>query len=123
MWHICARHIPGTGIYPLEFNSYFHPFKILYMRIITYNVNGIRSAVKKGFIDWLKTNPADIICLQEIKANKEDVPEADIKGAGYEVFTFSAQKKGYSGVALLTKIKPDNVEMGNGIMQSDAEGR
>lgn len=93
------------------------------MRIITYNVNGIRGAIKKGFLDWLKTNPADIICLQEIKANKEDVPEADLKEAGYEVYSFSAQKKGYSGVAILTRITPDNVQCGNGIMQSDAEGR
>ncbi len=93
------------------------------MKIISYNVNGIRAAIKKGFIDWLKTNPADIICLQEIKANQEDVPAADIIAAGYEVYSFSAQKKGYSGVAVLTKVKPDNVHYGNGIMQSDAEGR
>lgn len=93
------------------------------MRIITYNVNGIRSALKKGFSDWLKTDPADIICLQEIKANREDVPVADINAAGYDVFSYSAQKKGYSGVAILTKINPDNVMCGNGIMQSDAEGR
>ena len=93
------------------------------MRIITYNVNGIRAAVKKGFIDWLKTDPADILCLQEIKANKEDVPEEDIRSAGYDIYSYSAQKKGYSGVAVLTKIKPDKVEYGNGIMQSDAEGR
>ena len=93
------------------------------MRIITYNVNGIRAAVKKGFIDWLKTDPADIICLQEIKANQEDVPIADVLAAGYEVFSFSAQKKGYSGVAVLTKLAPDYVGYGNGIRQSDAEGR
>jgi len=93
------------------------------MRIITYNVNGIRSALKKGFTDWLRTNPADIICLQEIKANKEDVPEAEIVAAGYEIYSYSAQKKGYSGVAVLTKIKPDQVIYGNGIAESDAEGR
>jgi exodeoxyribonuclease III len=93
------------------------------MKIITYNVNGIRAAVRKGFLDWLKTNPADVICLQEIKANKEDVPEAEIKALGYDVFSFSAQKKGYSGVAVLTKIKPANVTYGNGISQSDLEGR
>lgn len=93
------------------------------MRIITYNVNGIRSAMKKGFAEWLQSDPADIICLQEIKANKEDVPVDEIRGAGYDAYSFSAQKKGYSGVAVLTKIKPDNVMYGNGIMQSDAEGR
>ena len=93
------------------------------MRIITYNVNGIRAAVKKGFLDWLKTDPADIICLQEIKANEADVPKADIRDAGYETFSFSAQKKGYSGVAILTKLTPGPVFFGNSIMQSDAEGR
>jgi exodeoxyribonuclease-3 len=93
------------------------------MRIITYNVNGIRSAAKKGFIEWIRSNPADVICLQEIKANKEDVPVADINAAGYEVYSFSAQKKGYSGVAILTRIKPTNVTHGNGMLQSDTEGR
>lgn len=93
------------------------------MRIISYNVNGIRSAAKKGFIDWLKTDPADIICLQEIKANKEDVPVAEINAAGYDVYSFSAQKKGYSGVAILTRIIPDQVIYGNKLEQSDFEGR
>ncbi len=93
------------------------------MRIISYNVNGIRSAVKKGFVDWLKSDPADIVCLQEIKANQEDVPIAEINAAGYEVFSFSAQKKGYSGVGILTRIKPVNVICGNGVEQSDYEGR
>ena len=93
------------------------------MRIISYNVNGIRSAVKKGFTDWLRSDPADVVCLQEIKANKEDVPVQEINDAGYDVYSFSAQKKGYSGVAVLTKIKPDNVVYGNGYEQSDFEGR
>lgn len=93
------------------------------MRIITYNVNGIRAAIKKGFVDWLKTDPADIVCLQEIKAMESDVDLSEIKALGYETYLFSAQKKGYSGVAILTKIKPDQVLYGNGIMQSDAEGR
>ncbi len=93
------------------------------MRIVTYNVNGIRAAVRKGFTDWLKTDPADVICLQEIKANKEDVPVAAINEAGYDVFSFSAQKKGYSGVAILTKKIPDEVISGNGMEQSDFEGR
>jgi exodeoxyribonuclease-3 len=58
------------------------------IRIITYNVNGIRAAIKKGFIDWLKTNPADIICLQEIKANEEDIDREAIESAGYRPFFF-----------------------------------
>lgn len=93
------------------------------MRIISYNVNGIRSAVRKGFLDWLKTDPADIICLQEIKAHKGDIDMAAIEAVGYETNWFCAQKKGYSGVAILTKIKPDNVVCGNKLEQSDFEGR
>jgi exodeoxyribonuclease-3 len=93
------------------------------MRIITYNVNGIRAAIRRGFIDWLKTDPADIICLQEIKAAREDIDINSIESAGYRVYSFSAQKKGYSGVAILTKLLPDNVEYGHGNEQSDFEGR
>ena len=93
------------------------------MRIISYNVNGIRAAIKKGFIDWLKTDPADIICLQETKAHQGDVPVAEIEKLGYEHHWFSANKKGYSGVAILTKIKPTKVKKGNGHPESDFEGR
>ena len=93
------------------------------MRIITYNVNGIRAAIKRGFIDWLKTDPADIICLQEIKAHKDDIDIALIESAGYRSWWFSAQKKGYSGVAILSKLLPDNVEYGHSNEQSDFEGR
>ncbi|HVZ96920.1 MAG TPA: exodeoxyribonuclease III [Chitinophagaceae bacterium] len=93
------------------------------MRIITYNVNGIRAAVKKGFADWLKTNPADVICLQEIKANKEDIDIPLIESAGYRSWWFPAQKKGYSGVAILSKIQPHKVEYGHANEQSDFEGR
>lgn len=93
------------------------------MRIISYNVNGIRSAITKGFIEWLATDPADIICLQEIKALKSDLDLTAIETLGYHCHLYSAQKKGYSGVAILSKIDPDFVQYGNGIMQSDAEGR
>jgi len=93
------------------------------MRIISYNTNGIRAAMKKGLVEWLQTDVADIICIQETKANKEDVDYAKIEALGFETFWFSAQKKGYSGVAILTKIKPDAVFYGNGIEQSDFEGR
>jgi len=93
------------------------------MRIISYNVNGIRAALKKGFIDWLKTDPADIICLQETKANKDDVDYKQLEALGFEHHWFSAQKKGYSGVAVFTKIKPDKVILGNGHAVSDDEGR
>ena len=93
------------------------------MRIISYNVNGIRAAIKKGFIDWLKTDPADIICLQEIKAHEADIDRKTIESAGYRPYFFLAQKKGYSGVGILSKIEPDNVELGHGKEQSDFEGR
>jgi len=93
------------------------------MRIITYNVNGIRSAIRKGFIDWLSTDPADVICLQEVKAHKGDIDIAKIEALGFETHWFLAQKKGYSGVGILTKIKPDNVIYGSKLEQSDFEGR
>lgn len=93
------------------------------MRIISYNVNGIRSAIKKGFIDWLKTDPADVICVQETKAVKGDVDHKLFNDLGYHDYWFSAQKKGYSGVAVFTKIKPDNVTCGTGHKVSDDEGR
>ena len=93
------------------------------MRIISYNVNGIRAALKKGFIEWLKTDPADVICLQETKATSEDVDVKLLESLGFEHHWFSAEKKGYSGVAVFTKIKPDNVCIGCNIPLSDAEGR
>ncbi len=93
------------------------------MRIISYNVNGIRAAIKKGFFDWLKTNPADIVCLQETKATQGDVDVKQLEALGYHHHWFSAQKKGYSGVAIFSKVKPDKVELGCGIKNSDNEGR
>jgi len=93
------------------------------MRIISYNVNGLRSAISKGFVEWLETDPGDIICLQEIKAHKENVDYARIEALGYQTFWYPAEKKGYSGVAIFTRMTPDHVQYGNGIMQSDAEGR
>jgi exodeoxyribonuclease-3 len=93
------------------------------MRIISYNVNGIRAAIRKGFLDWLHTQPADIICLQEIKATQDDIDYEVFQQAGYQTFWYAAQKKGYSGVAMLTNIAPQNVMMGIQTEQSDYEGR
>lgn len=93
------------------------------MRIISYNLNGIRAAINKGLLDWLKTNPADVICIQETKAQKENVDHKLFNDLGYHDYWFSAQKKGYSGVAVFTKIKPDNVVYGTGHQVSDDEGR
>jgi len=93
------------------------------MRIVSYNVNGIRAAMNKGLIDWLKTDPADVICLQETKAHKDNVDHKQFTDLKYYDYWFSAQKKGYSGVAVFTKIKPDNVVYGTGHQVSDDEGR
>lgn len=93
------------------------------MRIISYNVNGLRAAINKGFIDWLKSDPADVVCLQETKAQKENVDHTPFLELGYSDYWFSAQKKGYSGVAVFSKIKPDSVQYGTGHKVSDDEGR
>jgi exodeoxyribonuclease-3 len=94
------------------------------MKIISYNVNGIRAAVNKGFISWLKSANPDVICLQEIKAMKEQLELEIFEEAGYHYhYWFSAQKKGYSGVAILSKIEPNHVEYGTGIESMDFEGR
>jgi exodeoxyribonuclease-3 len=94
------------------------------MKIFSYNVNGIRAAVKKGFVDWLNENNPDIICLQEIKANKDQLDLKLFEKIGYKYnYWFSAQKKGYSGVAILSKPRPINVNYGTGIEHMDFEGR
>lgn len=93
------------------------------MRIISYNVNGIRAAITKGFIEWLKTSPADIICVQETKCQQDNIDCTKFDDLGYYNYWFSAQKKGYSGVAVFTKIKPDNIIYGSGHQVSDDEGR
>ena len=93
------------------------------MKIVSYNVNGIRAAIKKGLIDWLTEYPVDIFCVQETKANKEDVDLSLFTALGYHVSWYSAQKKGYSGVAIFSKTKPDKVTFGNGYYLSDFEGR
>lgn len=94
------------------------------MKIISYNVNGIRAAINKGFIDWLKIADPDVICLQEIKALKEQLDLDLFHNAGYNfTYWFSAKKKGYSGVAILSKTEPNHVEFGTGIESMDFEGR
>lgn len=94
------------------------------MKIISYNVNGIRAAITKGFLDWLQIADPDIICLQEIKATQDQVPVLDIENVGYPYqYWYPAQKKGYSGVAILSKIKPNNVVYGTNIEEMDKEGR
>lgn len=93
------------------------------MKIISYNVNGLRAAIKKGFVEWMQTHPADVICLQEAKAQQSDVDPSVFHKLGYKDHWFCAQKKGYSGVTVFSKIDPDNVQCGTGHEVSDSEGR
>lgn len=94
------------------------------MKIISYNVNGIRAALKKDFLDWLKAASPDVICIQETKAHKEQLDVTLFENAGYPYhYWFSAQKKGYSSVAIFCKEKPNHIEYGTGIETMDFEGR
>lgn len=93
------------------------------MKILSYNVNGIRAALNKGFAEWLEATAPDVLCLQETKAMKEQVDTAVFDALGYQHHWHSAQKKGYSGVAILTKTKPLHIEEGTGIDHMDFEGR
>ncbi|NPD86686.1 exodeoxyribonuclease III [Lentimicrobium sp. L6] len=93
------------------------------MKIITYNVNGIRAAVKKGFLDWLREENPDVVCIQETKAQDDQIPVFEFTELGYHTYSFSAQKKGYSGVAILSKVEPKHVQFGMGIEKYDFEGR
>lgn len=92
-------------------------------KIITYNVNGIRSALTKGWMEWLRTVNPDIVLLQEIKAEPGQLDLPVFDNDGYSNFWHPAQKKGYSGVAIFSKETPDHVEVGSGNAEVDAEGR
>lgn len=93
------------------------------MKIVSYNVNGIRAAMNKGFIDWLKLVNPDVIGLQEVKANLDQIDATIFQDLGYEIYWYPAVKKGYSGVAILTKIKPKSVKHGMEYSKYDDEGR
>ena len=93
------------------------------MKLLSYNVNGIRAALNKGFDSWLAATQADIICIQETKALEEQVDTSVFEKLGYYHYWFSAQKKGYSGVAIFSKSKPNKVVYGSGIDHMDYEGR
>ncbi|MBT4779051.1 MAG: exodeoxyribonuclease III [Polaribacter sp.] len=94
------------------------------MKIISYNVNGIRAALKKGFLEWLSASNPDVICIQETKAHKEQLDLSEFENAGYQHhYWFSAQKKGYSSVAIFCKEKPKHIAYGTGIESMDFEGR
>jgi exodeoxyribonuclease-3 len=93
------------------------------VKIISYNVNGIRAAMNKGFVEWLVSENPDMIGLQEIKAELSQINLAVFEDLGYTIYWYPAVKKGYSGVAILTKIKPKSVKYGMGISKYDDEGR
>jgi exodeoxyribonuclease-3 len=92
-------------------------------RIISYNLNGIRSALNKGLLDWLVETKPDVLCIQETKARPEQVDMGGIRQAGYRDYWHSAEKKGYSGVLILTREEPDHIEIGMNHPDYDAEGR
>lgn len=93
------------------------------MKIISYNVNGIRAAERKGLSQWLEEENPDVLCLQELKANQSDVDLSVFENLGYRIYWHSAEKKGYSGVGIFTKVKPKNVEIGCNMDIYDREGR
>lgn len=93
------------------------------MHIVSYNVNGIRSALNKGLLAWMEENQADVYCFQETKADRSQVDLSQFEQVGYQSYWVSAQKKGYSGVAIFTKLKPDSVVYGFGDPAYDTEGR
>jgi exodeoxyribonuclease-3 len=93
------------------------------MKIYTYNVNGVRSAINKGLGEWIEINSPDLLCLQELKSNKDQVDLSFLENLGYNIFWYSAEKKGYSGVAIFSKHKPVHIEYGCGNKLYDMEGR
>ncbi|ROS04630.1 exodeoxyribonuclease-3 [Sinobacterium caligoides] len=93
------------------------------MRIISVNTNGIRAAAKKGFFDWMLAQQADVVCIQETKAQEEQLGDDVFKPEGYHRFFFDAEKKGYSGTAIYSKSEPLSVVKGLGWDPCDSEGR
>jgi exodeoxyribonuclease-3 len=93
------------------------------MRIVTLNVNGIRSAARKGLFDWLPQQAPDVVCLQEVRAQPEQIADELYHPAGFHCYYETAQRKGYSGVALYSRREPDELRRGFGSAEFDAEGR
>ena len=92
-------------------------------RIVTCNVNGLRSAASKGFMDWVEDVTPDLVCLQEVKAHEADLPDALLRPPGWHAYFHCAQTKGYSGTAVYAKKPPLSVRTGFGNREFDAEGR
>jgi len=115
------------GVRTVRMAGYFLPIRpgktSFSVRIVTLNVNGIRSAASKGFLDWMKRQKADVVCLQEIKAQESDLPKELLAPAKLHAFFHPAEKKGYSGVAMYARKEPDRAVLGLGIKDIDAQGR
>jgi exodeoxyribonuclease III len=103
----------GRSIFPLH----------TMLKIISANLNGIRSAAKKGFFEWMAKQSADFVCVQELKAQAPDMTPAFLAPAGYHGHFHYAEKKGYSGVGIYSKREPDAIQVGFGCEEFDAEGR
>lgn len=93
------------------------------MKLISWNVNGIRAITKKGFFEWLHQTSPDILCLQETKAHPEQLTQEMLSPDGYRTFWSAAEKKGYSGTAVFTKTEPLSIREGIGVKEFDTEGR
>lgn len=101
----------------------FASYRIICMRVITFNANGIRAAARKGFFDWLRYQRADIVCLQETKAQEHQLEEEHFYPRGFHTYYFDAEKKGYSGTAIYTRQEPQQIIRGLGWEHADREGR
>jgi len=99
------------------------PTKSSSIKILSWNVNGVRAIQKKGFLDWFEKQSVDIVCLQETKAHLEQLEDRLTQIPNYQSYWFSAEKKGYSGVATYSRTKPLSVRYGFGIPRFDSEGR
>lgn len=93
------------------------------MRIVSWNVNGLRAVYRKGFLEWLKKEEPDILCLQEVKANQDQLPWDLIVVSDYQFYLNSAEKSGYSGVAVYSRVRPQKIEEKIGLERFDQEGR
>lgn len=93
------------------------------MRVVTYNVNGLRAALCKGFLEWMQAVDADVFCLQEVRALPLELPLSELEAMGYGAYFFPAEKRGYSGVAIFSRLPVKRTIMGCGMPQYDREGR
>ena len=121
LWN--ENNVKSSKVVSLRQNKSHSPLNLEKLKIITYNTNGLRAAVGKGLPEWLAQEQPDVLCIQETKLQPDQFPSETFETLGYKSYLFSAQKKGYSGVAILTKQEPDHIEYGMGIEKYDNEGR